>query len=127
MSGRVVHFEIPADDTDRASGFYRSTFGWDLTAMPEMNYTGVTTTPANEQGMPLQPGAINGGMYQRGENLPANPVVTVDVEDIDSTLEKIGTLGGSTVVAKQEIPGMGFFAYFKDTEGNVLGLWQNAE
>ncbi|NKX55843.1 VOC family protein [Arthrobacter mobilis] len=126
MSGRVVHFEIPADDTGRASEFYRSVFGWNLSPMPEVDYIAVGTTPADEQGMPLEPGAINGGMFKRSDNAPRSPVITIDVDDIDGTLEKIGTQGGSTVVPRQPVMDMGYFAYFQDSEGNVMGLWQSA-
>jgi len=125
MSGRVVHFEIPADDLDRAQGFYRAAFDWNLDPMPDMNYTMVRTTPTDEQGMPTDAGAINGGILKRQEPYTA-PVITIAVDDIDKALETIGSLGGSTVTAKQPVMDMGFAAYFKDTEGNVVGLWQNA-
>jgi predicted enzyme related to lactoylglutathione lyase len=125
MSGGVVHFEIPADDVNRAQEFYQSAFGWNLNPIPEVNYTMVGTTPTNEQGMPTDPGAINGGMLKR-EPPVTSPVITIDVEDIDKALEKIGTLGGSTVQPKQSVMDMGFAAYFKDSEGNLMGLWQSA-
>ena len=125
MTGRVVHFEIPFEDGDRARSFYTDAFGWKLMPMPEMDYTIVSTGPTSEQGMPSEPGFVNGGMFQREAPL-GSPMITVDVEDIDSTLEKIETLGGSTVTAKQAIADMGFAAYFRDPEGNVIGLWQNA-
>jgi uncharacterized protein len=125
MSGRVVHFEIPADDLARAQDFYKQAFGWNIAPMPDMSYTIVSTTPTNDQGMPTDPGAINGGMMQR-EEPTTTPVITIDVDDIDKALEKIGTLGGSTVQAKQPVMDMGFAAYFKDSEGNLMGLWQSA-
>jgi predicted enzyme related to lactoylglutathione lyase len=125
MSGRVVHFEIPADDVSRAREFYQTAFGWDLNPIPEVDYTMVNTTPTNEQGMPSDPGAINGGMLKR-EPPVTSPVITIDVEDIDKALERIGTLGGSTVQPKQSVMDMGFAAYFKDSEGNLMGLWQSA-
>jgi uncharacterized protein len=125
MSGKVVHFEIPADDLGRAMDFYREAFGWNLNTMPEVNYTMVSTTATDEQGMPSEPGAINGGMLQRGEPV-TTPVITVDVADIDNALKKIESLGGSTVLPKQSVMDMGFAAYFRDSEGNLMGLWQNA-
>lgn len=125
MSGRVVHFEIPADDVGRAEEFYRSAFGWDISSMPDMDYTMVSTTPTDEQGAPKDPGAINGGMFQRESSL-STPVITIDVDDIDKALETISTLGGSTVQPKSAVMDMGFAAYFKDSEGNLMGLWQNA-
>lgn len=125
MSGKVVHFEIPADDVDRAGAFYRAAFGWNVNAMPDMGYTILSTTEADEQGMPATPGAINGGMMKREAPL-TGPVITIDVEDIDAALKQVDALGGSTVLGRQAVGDMGFAAYFKDTEGNTLGLWQNA-
>jgi predicted enzyme related to lactoylglutathione lyase len=121
---KIVHFEIPADDEARAREFYRGTFGWQLQEMPELDYTIVMTTPIDEQTqLPTEPGAINGGLMKRSGETPA-PVLTVDVESIDDALKQIEAAGGSTVRPRTEIPGMGAFAYFKDTEGNVLGLWE---
>lgn len=125
MAGGVVHFEIPADDENRAREFYRSAFGWGFQVMPEMEYSLAMTTPVDEHGRPATTGSINGGLYRRSGELTA-PVVTVDVEDIDAALARIGALGGSVLREKMEVPGMGWNAYFKDTEGNVVGLWQNA-
>ena len=124
MSNSVVHFEIPADDFDRAQKFYTDAFGWNLQHMPEMQYTIVSTTAVNEQGMPSDPGAINGGMMKREEPL-STPVLTVDVDDIDAALQKVESLGGSTVVGKQAVGDMGFAAYFRDSEGNLMGMWQS--
>ena len=125
MSG-VVHFEIPAEDQDRARKFYGAAFDWRLDFMPESGYTNVMTTPIDEATQaPLEPGAINGGMFERTVDL-ANPIITVDVDDIDAALERIASLGGTVVQTRTAIPGMGYFAYFRDTEGNVLGLWTTA-
>ena len=124
--GKVVHFEIPADNLDRAKNFYGSIFGWELQTMPmgEGEYTSVMTTDVDEQTrMPLEPGAINGGMMERTEQV-SGPVITIDVDGIDDALKKIESEGGSIVTPRTPIPGMGAFAYFKDPEGNVLGLWE---
>ncbi|QCQ91883.1 VOC family protein [Rhodococcus sp. SGAir0479] len=126
MSGRVVHFEVPFDDGDRARDFYRQAFGWSATEMPELEYTGVSTGPVTDSGMPAEPGYIGGGMFQRSAESPTGPVITVDVPDIDAALEKIESLGGATVSAKQSVGEMGFAAYFRDPEGNVMGLWESA-
>jgi predicted enzyme related to lactoylglutathione lyase len=123
MAGGVVHFELPADDVKRAREFYSSVFGWSFQVMPEMDYSLAMTTPMDDQGRPAVPGSINGGLLRRGD-LTA-PVVTVDVDDIDVALAKVQSLGGSVHRAKVEVGGMGWNAYFKDTEGNVVGLWQN--
>jgi predicted enzyme related to lactoylglutathione lyase len=124
---KVVHFEIPADDLDRAKNFYGSVFGWQLQTvpMPGGEYTTVITTPVDEQTqMPTEPGAINGGIFVRNESPVTSPVITVDVDGIDDALKQIEDQGGSTVTPRTPIPGMGAFAYFKDPEGNVLGLWE---
>ncbi|MEW1820069.1 VOC family protein [Arthrobacter sp. NPDC080031] len=123
MAG-VVHFEIPADDKERANTFYQGAFGWTLNPMQEMDYTIAITTPSDPQtGMPSAPGAINGALFPRSEELKT-PVITVDVEDIEASLGQIESAGGSVVKGKDAVPGMGYYAYFKDTEGNILGLWQ---
>lgn len=124
MNGRVVHFEVPFSDGDRAREFYRSAFGWTLTQMPEFNYTGVSTGPTSESGMPAEPGYIGGGMFEREPSFPQGPVITVNVDSIDDALAKITTLGGEPVGEKTTVGEMGFAAYFKDTEGNVMGLWE---
>ncbi len=125
MSGRVVHFEIPADNVKRAQAFYSNAFGWQMNSIPGMNYTMVGTTPSDQNGMPTEPGAINGGMAKRGSPLK-NTVITIGVQNIDESLEKVKKLGGKVVQKKEPVGDMGFAAYFKDTEGNVMGLWQDA-
>jgi predicted enzyme related to lactoylglutathione lyase len=125
MSGRVVHFEIPFDDGDRARSFYKETFGWQVQEMPEMSYTLVMSGPSGDAG-PTESGFINGGMLSRDQSAGGAPVIVVDVDSIDATLAKVGSLGGSTVAGKTPVGDMGFAAYFKDPEGNVIGLWENA-
>jgi predicted enzyme related to lactoylglutathione lyase len=126
MSGRVVHFEIPFDDGDRARSFYKDVFDWQVVQMPEMGgYTLVMTGPSGDAG-PTESGFINGGMLSREQGAASGPVVVIDVPSIDESLAKIGTLGGSTVVGKTPVGDMGFAAYFTDPEGNVVGLWETA-
>ena len=126
MSGRVVHFEIPYDDGDRARGFYKAAFDWNIVQMPEMGgYTLVMTGPSGEQG-PTEAGFINGGMLSREMSATRHPVVVVDVPSIDATLERIPELGGSVVAGKTAVGEMGFAAYVSDPEGNVVGLWETA-
>jgi predicted enzyme related to lactoylglutathione lyase len=125
MSGRVVHFEIPFDDGDRARSFYKEAFDWQVQEMPEMGYTLVMSGPSGEQG-PTESGFINGGMLDRQQSASKAPVVVIDVESIDVALERIADLGGSTVAPRTPVGEMGFAAYFKDPEGNVVGLWETA-
>jgi predicted enzyme related to lactoylglutathione lyase len=125
MSGRVVHFEIPYDDGNRARSFYKEIFDWQLQEMPDMGYTLVMTGPSGDSG-PTEPGFINGGMLSRQQGPISGPVVVVDVDSIDAALEKITGLGGSTVAGRTPVGDMGFAAYFKDPEGNVVGLWETA-
>ena len=126
---RVVHFEIPADNLDRAKDFYGAVFGWQLLTvpMPAGEYTTATTTPVDGQTqIPTEPGAINGGLVLRDALTPA-PVITVEVDAIDVALTEVEAAGGTTVTPRTAIPGMGAFAYFKDPEGNVLGLWETTD
>jgi hypothetical protein len=122
MGGRVVHFEVPFEDGDRARSFYQNAFGWNIMPMPEMDYTMVSTGPTGDQG-PSEPGYIGGGMMERSNGFQG-PVITMDVDDIDETLAKIEDLGGKTARPKMAVGDMGFTAYFTDSEGNLMGLWQ---
>ncbi len=125
---KVVHFEIPVDDLERAKSFYGSVFGWNLQTMPMPggDYTMIRTVDVDEQTqLPAEPGAINGGMMPRTEQIPA-PVITIDVDAIDEALKQVEAGGGSIVTPRTPISGMGAVAYVKDCEGNVLGLWETA-
>jgi uncharacterized protein len=121
MPNPIVHFEIPADDVARARAFYEGVFGWKIKQFPMPaggpEYYGVTTRKEGEVG-------INGGLMRR--NMPGQPFANyVDVKSIDDFLGKIQASGGSVIMPKQEIaPGMGSIAVFKDTEGNMMGLYQ---
>ncbi|MFD6071141.1 MULTISPECIES: VOC family protein [Amycolatopsis] len=126
MAGRVVHFEIPFEDGDRARGFYREVFGWKTDTMPGMDYTMVTSGPTAETGMPEEPGFINGGMLAKELSPASGPVIVLDVEGIDDTLAVVEKQGGATLVGRTAVGDMGFAAYFKDPEGNVMGLWETA-
>jgi predicted enzyme related to lactoylglutathione lyase len=88
-----------------------------------MEYTLLNTVEVDEKNMPKEPGAINGGMMKRGEAIK-NVVITISVENMDTAIKKVQSLGGKIVQGKMEVPNMGITAYFQDTEGNVLGLWQ---
>jgi predicted enzyme related to lactoylglutathione lyase len=125
MSGRVVHFEIPFDDGDRARSFYRDLFGWQVMEMPDMGYTMVTSGPSGDTG-PTESGFINGGMMNRSESTAKAPVVVIDVDSIDDKLTEIEKAGGSVASPKAPVGEMGFAAYFTDPEGNVVGLWETA-
>ena len=125
---KVVHFEIPVDDEARAKEFYGSTFDWDLNEADMgggVTYTTIGTVETNEQMLPKEPGAINGGMMKRSSDTPS-PVITIQVDAIDDSLKKIEAGGGTVVQPRTPIPGMGAFAYFKDTEGNTMGLFETS-
>jgi uncharacterized protein len=125
MSARVVHFEVPYDDADRAASFYRDVFEWAIQPIPEMNYTIVSTGPAGPEGMPSEPGYIGGGMTSRQAPVE-RPVIVLAVDDIDETLAMVEKHGGRAVGEKMQVGEMGFAAYFDDSEGNLMGLWQTA-
>ncbi len=120
---KVVHFEIPADDMARAKKFYQDIFGWKLIDYPQMDYTIVQTVAVDKDNMPLETGVINGGITKR---IPTekNPVIIIDVPSIDDYAKKIAKAGGKVVVPRQEVMGMGLYARFADTEGNVIGIWE---
>ena len=122
---KVEHFEIPADDLARAKRFYSTVFGWKMNEFPEMEYVIVGTVESDENGMPKETGAMNGGMLERQDPVKS-PVITINVKSIDQEAATIEKNGGKIVRPKMAVGDMGFAAYFKDTEGNVIGLWQEA-
>jgi uncharacterized protein len=126
MADKVVHFEIPADDLDRARAFYGEAFGWAINSIPELDYSTVETTPTDDANMPTESGAINGGMMRRQAPI-TGPVLTIGVADVDASLRRIEELGGKVAIPKQAVADMGFTAYFSDPEGNLVGLWESAQ
>ena len=117
MSGRVVHFEVPFEDQERASSFYSEVFGWQLQSLPEMSYVMVTTGPTGDQGA-TEPGFINGGMVERGGAF-ITPDVVIDVENLENALKTVNEHGGTTVSERQPVGEMGFTAYCKDSESEA--------
>lgn len=122
----VVHFEMPADDRKRMADFYAKTFGWQTQMLgPEMgDYVVVTTTESDDNG-PKHPGAINGGFYQRQKDLPAQyPSIVIAVDDIRDSMNKVTAAGGKVLGDPMEIPGIGEYVSFMDTEGNRIAMLQ---
>jgi predicted enzyme related to lactoylglutathione lyase len=121
--GRVVHFEIHADDPERAVAFYTGVFGWTVNRYGDMAYWLLSTGPPDEPG-------IDGAILPRVGERPAigAPVVgmvnTAQVPDLDATLVKVMELGGGIALDKQVVPGVGTLAYVHDTEANILGILQ---
>jgi predicted enzyme related to lactoylglutathione lyase len=122
---KVVHFEIPFADKQRAMKFYSECFGWRLTDMPQMNYVVATTVDVDERQMPKEPGAINGGLFQRPSEAP-NPTIYIGVASVEAALASVSAAGGRIVTQRTPIPGMGAYARITDTEGNVIGLFEGA-
>lgn len=123
----VVHFEMPYDDSKRMSGFYQAAFGWQTQIMgPEMgHYVVATTTETDENRMAKVPGAINGGFYERKPDWPdQHPSVVIAVDDIHSSMKKVRDAGGEVLGDPMEIPGIGHYVSFRDTEGNRVGMLQ---
>jgi predicted enzyme related to lactoylglutathione lyase len=122
----IVHFELPADDPEKLSKFYTDLFGWNITKYPmgDFNYWSVASGPTDQQGMPQEPGFINGGITKR--MAPDQRTVNyTNVESVDDYVKKATGLGAKVVVEKMPVPGMGWFAQLFDPEGNVFGVWQN--
>jgi predicted enzyme related to lactoylglutathione lyase len=117
MPSRPTHFEIPVDDPDRAETFYSTVFGWAFDRYPGApQYYGMATTGDSNPG-------INGALFQRGEN--AETSLTMSVDSIEDTVKAVVDAGGSIIQDKAPIPGMGWFATCRDTEGNQFGLFTN--
>ncbi|MEK6825971.1 MAG: VOC family protein, partial [Nanoarchaeota archaeon] len=127
----IVHFEIPANDVERAKTFYEKTFGWKIDKFPMPSgdeYWGVRTTEIDPTTkMPKRPGTINGGLMKRkNANQPFMNYISVD--SIDEMLKTIASNGGTVCLPKTEIaPGMGWIAAFQDTEMNLMGLHEAPE
>lgn len=121
----VVHFEMPAEDRARMRKFYEGVFGWQTNQLgPEMgDYVLVTTTEVDEKQMPKKPGAINGGFYQKTPDAP-HPSVIISVDDIKASMKKVAEAGGKVLGEPMEIPGVGSYVSFSDTEGNRVGMLQ---
>jgi uncharacterized protein len=121
----VVHFEVVAEDTDRAKGFYGDVFDWKFTDMTGDygNYIMVQTTETDEQRMPKKPGAINGGMM-KVDPQAKHTIITIAVDNMDETLEKVKKSGGKVVSEPNPIPNVGIYARIEDTEGNLVSLLQ---
>lgn len=122
----VRHFEIPFDNEERAASFYKKVFGWNIVPMPKMNYVMVHTAKTDKKGMLQEKGAINGGMMKRGDEIKS-PVITVVVKNLDKTLASIEKNGGMQILERMKVEKMGVAAYFKDSEGNVMGLFEPSE
>ena len=127
MDHTVVHFEIPADDPERAAKFYRELFGWEISKWGEpagggMEYWMVRTVPTDAKGMPSRPG-VNGGLMRR--MFPGQaPVNYIGVASVDEFVKRAEGLGAKVLMAKTPVPSMGWFAQLKDTEGNIFAVWQ---
>jgi predicted enzyme related to lactoylglutathione lyase len=128
----VVHFEIPAEDAGRMSEFYTRVFGWKTQQLgPEMgNYVLVQTTETGENGFPKEPGRINGGFAQKSKDNESTSVV-IAVENIQDAMKKVKAAGGTVLGGQKpgepdDIPGVGLYVSFVDTEGNRVGMLQPA-
>jgi uncharacterized protein len=120
---RVVHFEIHAADPERGVKFYEKVFGWTFQKWEgPMDYWLITTGPDSEPG-------INGGLLPRRGEIDGQAVIayvcTIGVDDLDATAATVEANGGTVAVPKMPIPGMGWLAYYKDTEGNIFGMMES--
>jgi predicted enzyme related to lactoylglutathione lyase len=122
----VVHFEMPYDDAQRMSAFYQQAFGWQAQALgADMgNYVVVTTAESTPAG-PVKPGSINGGFFERKAGWPdPHPSVVIAVGDVAAAKEKVRLAGGAVLGEPMDIPGVGRYVSFRDTEGNRVSLLQ---
>ncbi len=123
----VVHFEMPAEDRKRMADFYSNVFGWQTQLMGEKmgNYVTVVTSETGEDGRPKMPGSINGGFYPKMENEANNyPSVVIAVDDIHESMKQIKNAGGKLLGEPMQIPSVGWYVSFIDTEGNRVSILQ---
>lgn len=121
--GKVVHFEVPAENMARAQRFYESVFGWHILPMPDMHYTMAHTGPTDDKnGMPKTAGFINGGIMQRKDI--KGPVIVMEVKSVDEAVKKAEASGSKVVRPKVRVGNMGYVAYITDSEENVIGIWE---
>jgi len=124
MMNKVSHFEIPYEDQERAQKFYEEVFGWQINKFSDEGYYLAFTTNSDPNTMmPLEPGAINGGLLKR-DSTAKNPLLVIDVPNIDDHIKKIEDAGGELIMPKVSVGESGFFARVADTEGNVIAIWQ---
>jgi predicted enzyme related to lactoylglutathione lyase len=122
----VVHFEMPAENRQRMADFYTKSFGWKTQMLGKDmgNYVVATTTESDDNG-PKKPGAINGGFFTKTDDMPAQyPSVVVSVDDIKKSMKKVTEAGGKVLGEPMEIPGIGQYVSFFDTEGNRVSMLQ---
>jgi predicted enzyme related to lactoylglutathione lyase len=126
MNG-VRAFNLPVDDMQRARRFYENVFGWEVRPIPGSggNFHAAHTVAVDENEEPLEPGAINGGLFRRGTHGLTQTFLEVTVPSIDEHLRKVEAEGGQLVRPKGPVLDIAFFAVVKDTEGNLLGLWED--
>src|SRR5512143_1359208 len=117
----VVHFEIPADDMEKAKKFYKAVFGWSMNDMstPQGPYMMVQTTETDQEDVPKKPGAINGGRTT-GMLKNEGPRIVVDVKTTETTAKKIVANGGKTLTQTTPVMHMGFYMLCMDCEGNLV-------
>lgn len=126
---KVVHFEIPCNDKEKTGEFYSSVFQWKMVPFSDMNYIVCHTCEVDEgnDNMPKEVGVINGGLFNKGDGPVQAPSITINVDSIDEKLGKVSSSGGEVVKEKSKVGDMGYIAYFKDPDGNVIGLWENVK
>jgi len=123
----VVHFEMPYEDKNRMANFYAKAFGWKPEMLgPDMGeYVVVKTSESEDNGTPKERGMINGGFYKKPEDpLGQHPSVVIAVGDMNEAIKKISAEGGKVLGEPMDIPGIGLYAGFMDTEGNRLSILQ---
>ncbi len=123
---RVCHFEVPYSDKSRMETFYSNVFGWQFQPAPgDVPYTFAFSTEVDENFCPKEPGGINGGTYERGEEGPsASPVLVLEVKSCEQRVKDVEAAGGSVVIPPNPVGDMGVYAQVKDTEDNIIGLWE---
>jgi predicted enzyme related to lactoylglutathione lyase len=120
----VAHFEIPGDNPEELAQFYSRLFDWKIEKMPgDFDYWFISTVPVDDQGMPTEPGGINGGLYTR-QAPEQKPINYVSVSSVDEYVARAAELGATVAMGKMPVPGMGWFAQLIDPDGNMFAVWE---
>lgn len=124
---KVTHFEIPFEDPARAVKFYKEIFGWKIVEFPFPGgvYRLAYTAPTDDKGMITDgPNSINGALVDKSDDQKSTTAV-ITVDSIEDRIKKVEAAGGKVIRPKQEVPDQGFYALVTDTEGNVIGIWED--
>jgi uncharacterized protein len=125
MKNPVAHFEIYARDAEKLAKFYTTLFDWSIEKVPGMDYHFIKTTDTDANGLPTQPGGINGGIAVRPAGYEDPGWINyINVDSLDAAVKRAQDLGARVMKPRSAVPGMGWFAMLVDPQGNAFAVWE---